>query len=133
MQNENDMRKHKKSQHTYHSECNECEFMANEVETLNVHFGIKHSQKSQCGLCDKVFENSASLATHLTKCNIFMCANSSCGDYFETLTEMKDHINEHHRENAPAHYTFSYWVVDSKGRSKKEIKKRFNTLFLKDL
>ena len=51
-----------------------------------------------------------------------MCANSGCRDYFETLTEMKDHINEHHRKNAPAHYTFSYWVVDSKDTSEKEIK-----------
>ena len=97
--------------------------MANEVETLNVHFGMKHAPKNQCGLCDKIFESSSSLAAHLTKCDIFMCANSGCRDYFKTLTEMKDHINEHHRKNSPAHYTFSYWVVDSKDRTEKEIKK----------
>ena len=78
LQNENDLKKHKKSQHTYHSvkyQCNECEFMANEVETLNVHFGKKHANQSQCGLCDKTFETSGSLAAHLTKCEVFMCAS----------------------------------------------------------
>ena len=75
LQTENDLRKHKKSQHTYHSvryQCNECDFMANEVEALNVHFGTKHAQKYQCGLCDKTFESSENLIIHLTKCEVFI-------------------------------------------------------------
>ena len=103
--------------------------MANEVETLNVHFGTKHSQKYQCGLCDQTFESSENLIIHLTKCEVFMCANSGCRAYFETLKELKDHISEEHRKNAPAHYTFSYWIVDSKDRSEKEIKKQYQTLY----
>ena len=54
--NENVMKKHKKKEHTYHFvkyQCNECDFMENEPETLNVLFGIKHSTKKQCRLCDK--------------------------------------------------------------------------------
>ena len=85
LQNENELKRHKKLLHTYHSvryQCNECEFLANEVETLNVHFGIKHTNK--CGLCDKIFESSALLITHLTKCEIFMsldaCIVSSISD-----------------------------------------------------
>ena len=87
LQNEMDLRKHKKSQHTYHNvryQCNECEFMANEVETLNIHFGKLHSEKPQCGLCDKFCENSENLVNHLSKCEIHMCANSGCRDYFLT-------------------------------------------------
>ena len=61
-----------------------------------------------------------------------MCANSGCRDSFETLKELKGHIGEEHRKNAPAHYTFSYWIVDSKDRSEKEIKKHFHTLYPKD-
>ena len=64
LNNENDLRKHKKLQHTYHNvryQCNECEFMANEIETLDVHFGRKHANKFQCGLCDKIFETSTNL------------------------------------------------------------------------
>ena len=106
--------------------------MANEVETLNVHFGKKHASQSQCGLCDKTFESSGSLAAHLTKCEVFMCANSGCRDYFITLEKIKEHINEHHRKNAPAHYSFSYWIVDSKDITEKEIKKQFHTLYPKD-
>ena len=43
-----------------------------------------------------------------------MRANSGCRDYFEELKEMKTHIKEHHRKDAPAHSSFSYWIVDSK-------------------
>ena len=133
LQNENELKKHKKLLHTYHSvryQCNECEFLANEVETLNVHFGIKHTNK--CGLCDKIFESSALLITHLTKCEIFMCSNSGCRDYFEKLTEMKEHISEAHRKNSPAHYSFSYCIVNAKDRSEKEITKNFFTIYPKD-
>ena len=135
LQNESDLKKHKKSQHTYHNvryQCNECDFMAHEVETLNVHFGSKHTEKKQCGLCDENFESSEDLANHLSKCEILMCANSGCRDYFLTMKDLKDHINENHRKNAPAHYTFSYWIVDSKDKCEKEIKKYFHTIYPKD-
>ena len=133
LQNESELRKHKKSQYTYHSvryQCNECDFLANETETLNVHFGIKHTNK--CGLCDKIFENSASLIEHLTTCEIFMCANSGCRDYFGKLTEIKEHISETHQKGSPAHYTFSYWLVNAKDRSENEITKQFHTKNPKD-
>ena len=78
--------------------------MANKVETPNVHFGRKHTEKPQCGLCDKTFESPGHLANHQIKCEIFMCANSGCRDYFKVLKEMKTNINEHHRKDAPAHY-----------------------------
>ena len=129
------MKKHKKSQHTYHNvryQCNECEFMAQEVETINVHFGRKHSEKNQCGLCDKNFETSTILNEHLTQCEVFMCSNSGCRETFGTLIEMKDHINSEHRKNSPAHYSFSYWIVDSKDRSEKEINKKHHTIYPKD-
>ena len=62
--NEKELRKHKEANHTYHYvryQCNECEFMANEVETLDVHFGRKHSSTNQCGLGDKMFDSSTAL------------------------------------------------------------------------
>ena len=135
LSNTTDLKKHKKSQHTYHNvryQCNECEFMANEVETINVHFGRKHSNKNQCGLCDKNFETSTILNEHLTQCELFMCTNSGCRETFGTLIEMKDHINSEHRKNSPAHYSFSYCIVDSKDRSEKEINKKHHTIYAKD-
>ena len=35
--------------HLYHVvryQCNECDFMANEIETINLHFGKNHSDKN---------------------------------------------------------------------------------------
>ena len=106
--------------------------MANEIETLDVHFGKKHTNNFQCGLCDKTFETSIILNEHLTQCEIFMCSNSGCRETFETLIEMKAHINSEHRKNSPAHYSFSYWIVDSKDRSEKEINKKHHTIYPKD-
>ena len=45
---------------------------------------------------------------------------------------MKDHINSEHRKNSPAHYSFSYWIVDTKDRSEKEINKKHHTIYPKD-
>ena len=133
LKNENELKKHKKSEHTYHSvryQCNECDFLAHEIETLNVHFGLKHTNK--CGLCDKIFKTSAEVIEHLTKCEIFMCANSGCREYFENLPEMKEHISDKHKKDSPAHYSFSYWIINAKDRSEKEIKKNFLTIYPKD-
>ena len=63
--------------------------LLNEVETLNVHFGRKHTKNPQCCLCDKIFESPRHLANHQIKCEIFMCANSGCRDYFENLNKLK--------------------------------------------
>ena len=131
LQNENDLKKHKKSQHTNHSvryQCNECEFMANEEETLHVHFGRNHSDEKQCGLCDKIFDTSINLDDHLSKCEIFMCSNSGCRETYENLTDMKEHIQNEHRKNSPAHYTFSYWLIHSKDKSENEINKKRHTI-----
>ena len=48
LDNEVNLKKHKKSEHTFHVvkfQYDECDFMANEVETLHVHFGLHHSEK----------------------------------------------------------------------------------------
>ena len=135
LENEKKLKKHKKSEHTYHVvryQCNECEFMANEVETLDVHFGKKHLDKKQCGLCDKFFDTSKLLDDHLTKCEIFMCSNSGCRESYEKLTDMKEHINNEHRKNSPAHYSFCYWIIHAKDISDNEINKKLHSIYPKD-
>ena len=57
-----------------------------------------------------------------------MCANSGCRDYFEKLTNIKEHISEKHRKGSPEHYTFSYWIVNAKDRRENEITKQFHTI-----
>ena len=133
--NDNIMKKHKKKDHTFHFvkyQCNECDFMANEPETLNVHFGTKHSTKKQCGLCDKNFKSFETLDDHLSQCEIFMCSNSGCRDYFVKLTEVREHIQNEHRKNSPEHYSFSYWIIHAKDKSAMEINKKSHTIYPKD-
>ena len=131
LENEKMLKKHKKSEHTYHTvkyQCNECEFMANESETMSVHFGKTHEKKKQCGLCDKSFDNSTMLENHLTKCEIFMCSNSGCRESFENLTDMKKHINNEHRKKSPAHFSFSYWNIHAKDICANEIEKKLHRI-----
>ena len=87
--------------------------MANEFSDMQVNFGTNHSVKKQCGLCDRDFGDLKQLDTHLTQCEIFMCSNSGCRATFENITGMKTHINEKHRKDSPAHYTFSYWILNA--------------------
>ena len=93
---------------------------------------MHHLNIKQCGLCDKEFNNSKLLEDHQTKCEIFMCSNGHCKDTFETLEDMKDHISEHHRKNSPAHYSFSYWILETKDKSEKEVSKKHLTIYPKD-
>ena len=95
--------------------------MANEPQTLHVHFGKLHSVKKLCGLCDRTFENSEQLDEHLLQCEIFVCSNSGCRDTFEKLSDIRGHIKKEHRSNSPEHYQFSYWIFNSKDKSDTEI------------
>ena len=86
---ENELKEHKKREHISHTvryQCNECPSMANELQTLQVHFGKNHSAKKTCGLCDKVFNNSKELEQHLIHCEIFVCDNSGCRKTFLTFS-----------------------------------------------
>ena len=135
LENETVLKMHKKSEHTYRTvkyQCNECEFMANEVQTLHVHFGVKHSHKKQCGLCDKEFDNSKLLDDHLSQCEVFICSNSGCRESFENLTAIKEHIDSKHKQNSPEHYQFSYWNINAKDKSETEICKQYHTIYPKD-
>ena len=106
--------------------------MAKEEQTLHVHFGRKHSVKKQCGLCDRDFNDSEQLDAHLTQCEIFVCCNSGCKKTFEKLPEMKNHIEEEHKKDSPAHYSFPYYIFNAKDKSEKEISKQYLTIYPKD-
>ena len=48
------------------------------------------------------------------------------------LEEMKEHINVEHRKTSPAHYQFSYWILNTKDKSEKEVSKNRHTIYPKD-
>ena len=129
------LKEHKKKEHTYHIvkfQCNECEFMANDPHTLQVHFGLNHSITKQCGLCDENFKNCEQLEEHLTKCEIFVCSNSGCGNSYVDLPSVREHIKEKHKKDSPAHYSFSYYICHSKDKSEKEVNKQYISIYPKD-
>ena len=64
-----------------------------------------------------------------TLCEIFVCSNIHCKDTFENLTDLKEHINEEHRKNSPSDYKFSYWIMNTKDKSEKEVFKKYNTIY----
>ena len=135
LDNESSLKKHKKTDHTFHYvkfKCNECDFMAKEEQTLHVHFGLKHSVKKQCGLCDKDFDNSKQLDEHLSQCEIIVCDNNGCRKWYLELSDVREHIQNEHRKNSPPHYSFSYCVLNSKDQSEKEISKKYHTIYPKD-
>ena len=135
LDNESSLKKHKKTDHTFHYvkfQCNECDFMAKEEQTLHVHFGRKHSVKKQCGLCDKDFDNSKQLDEHLSQCEIIVCDNSGCRKWYLELSDVREHIQNEHRKNSPPHYSFSYCVLNPKDQSEKEISKKYHTIYPKD-
>ena len=135
LDNEISLKQHKKREHTYHSvryQCNECEFMANDPLTLHVHFGVNHSPKNECGLCDQFFNNSKQLEDHLSQCESFVCDNSGCTNAFKNVAAIREHISEMHRKNSPAHYQFSYYIINAKDKSEKEVSKKYQTIYPKD-
>ena len=61
-----------------------------------------------------------------------MCSKSGCRETFENVTAIKEHIKSEHRKNSPEHYNFSYWIVNTKDKSEKEISEQFITIYPKD-
>ena len=132
---ENELKEHKKREHISHTvkyQCNECPSMANEPQTLQVHFGRVHSATKNCGLCDKDFDNSKELEKHLTECEIFVCDNSGCKKTFLTQSEIREHILEEHKKNGPEHYSWFYWEYNSKDKSEFEVSKKYTRIWPKD-
>ena len=45
---------------------------------------------------------------------------------------MRTHINEEHRKDSPAHYSFSYWMLNAQDKSEKEVRKTHHSIYPKD-
>ena len=74
------------------------------------------------------------VCTNFNSFNSFNSFDSfvSFNSFIITIGAGTDHINSAHRKNSPARYSFSYWIVDSKDRSEKEINKKHHTIYPKD-
>ena len=72
--NAGDMKRHMRS-HSFKEakfKCEDCDFVGQSRETMEVHIGKNHTDNFECGLCDLNFGNIGKLEIHLKACNIYM-------------------------------------------------------------
>ena len=122
---QNEMKKHMK-QHSYiiaKFKCEDCDFVGENGESMNVHIGRTHSELYECGLCDMEFDSSEKIEIHLFTCETFHCED--CGRKEKTFTNIKEHnVKEHgglrtlishfklDRQNYTQVCVKSYWTDD---------------------
>ena len=78
--------------------CQNCEFLAQDELSLEVHYERIHSGYYDCALCDYRAANEESLNTHLFTCETFTCENCEPKVMVKTLPEMKAHLTSEHTE-----------------------------------
>ena len=74
--------------------CKECEFVAKNYKTLEVHLGKTHRETFECGLCEIGFDNLENLEIHLKTCEIYKCRH--CQIRLLSISSIKEHIKSEH-------------------------------------
>ena len=74
--------------------CEDCDFVGEKFETMEVHMGKCHTDNFECGLCEKNFGNIESLETHLNTCEIYRC--SRCFLKETRISNIKAHAERKH-------------------------------------
>ena len=109
-ENDRDMKKHLKT-HSYKKvefKCVDCDFVGASEETMNVHYGKKHSDSFECGICDYKAETYEQLKIHLFTCEIFKCRDCDFSD--KNLGEFKKHTVKEH--NPGKFHTLFHYKLD---------------------
>ena len=78
-------------------ECKDCDFIGENLETMEVHLGKCFVDQYYCGLCDWNSDDLLSLETHLAACEIYSCV--VCEERCKALGDIKLHIEEKHGKN----------------------------------
>ena len=72
--------------------CEHCEFIGKSDRTMHIHYGKLHCKIIECGLCQFVAKDLENLNLHLKTCETYEC--DTCDHVTKTITEMKKHIRE---------------------------------------
>ena len=94
----NDMKMHMKY-HSYSKveyKCEECDYCGENEPSMEVHIGRAHSENYECGLCEFVAGDLEKLEIHLFTCEIYEC--HPCEIRYKTLSEVKHHVCEEHQK-----------------------------------
>ena len=73
-------------------QCEDCEFVGQSKDTMEVHAGKTHTDNYECGLCEVNFENGNDLATYINTCAIYRCKR--CYLKFIQLSDVKAHVEK---------------------------------------
>ena len=96
------MRKHLKT-HSFKDarfKCEDCEFVGESRETMELHSGRAHTDTFECGICENTFGNSENLEAHIRTCEVYRCKR--CHLKETNLSNMKAHIQKkHNKEKIP--------------------------------
>ena len=63
---------------------------------IEVHVGKDHGENFECGLCEFVAKDLEALEIHLCTCEIYKC--EKCADVFKHLSELKTHFVKYHEK-----------------------------------
>ena len=95
--NAGDMKRHMKT-HSFKSakfKCEDCDFVGQSQETMEVHIGKTHTDTFECGLCEQDVGNVENLETHLHTCEIYRCRR--CYTKETKISEIKAHVFRKHK------------------------------------
>ena len=93
-------------EHSYKTlryKCEHCDFLFNDMMSLDVHVGRKHSGNFECGICGFEAKSEENLNIHLHTCETFTCdfCNSSDPDItVRNLSDLMSHLKSKH----PKHF-----------------------------
>ena len=76
-------------------QCEDCEFVGQSKDTMEVHAGKTHTDNYECGLREVNFENGNDLETHINTCEIYRCKR--CYLKFIQLSDVKAHVEKKHK------------------------------------
>ena len=77
--------------------CHNCEFLAHDDLSLEVHYERIHSGYYDCALCAYRAENEENLNIHLFTCETFNCEDCEPKVVVKIFPEMKAHLTSEHK------------------------------------
>ena len=100
-QSKNEIEEHLKV-HTYRTvdmKCEDCDFLANDDLSLEVHAARKHSGNFECALCGFIAKDEDHLNIHLHTCEIFQCSFCKPKIKMKSVPEVSSHLSSKHTKN----------------------------------
>ena len=85
--------------------CDECDFWGPNTFTMKMHFKRLHCENISCGMCDFIAKDVDTLDIHNSTCEMYKCNCIDCGKTYTVLGDIKEHLEkEHNKSGSINHY-----------------------------